>query len=784
MKKINPESENIYEPFIDDLFSRNSEPSGNIIPYLQAVQNRYNYLPAQAFGYLSQKSGIEENRILSIATFYKQFRLTPAGEHTVKVCVGTACHVNGAEKIYTSFLDNLNITDGEDTDSDRKFSIVKAACLGCCMLAPAVQIDDRTYGFVDADNTGGILESFLREEASGNKKAERTPGTRKAESEILICRCSSCLAAGALQIEDAINDTIGRYKLDMDIRQVGCTGLSYKAPYFEIHSGNSEPFRAGNADPGQIDSLLLKYAGKKSVKNKIKYFYNHLLDKILNPSDRGTEINESGDDSEYTGKQKQIATEHAGLADPLSLDEYIARDGLKALNICLSENDPGKTIDIIRDSGLRGRGGAGFPSADKWEKLLNAGPGQKYLICNADEGDPGAFMDRLLLESFPLRVLEGIAIACLTLSVKTAIIYVRAEYPLAAVRIKKAIQLCMENRVWGADADNTKLGFEIKVVEGAGAFVCGEETALIAAVQGERGIPSTRPPYPSEKGLFGFPTLINNVETFALLPWIIRSDKSGFRNLGTAKSRGTKTFALAGKIKRSGLIEVPMGISIAEIVKKIGGGMKEGSIFKAVQIGGPAGGCIPASLADSKIDYDSLRSLGAIMGSGGLVVLDQNDCIVELARYFMEFAVEESCGRCVYCRVGCRRMLELLEKLTNGTADSGTLERLEQTALLVKERSKCGLGKGSVNPFLSGLKHFRDEYEAHVKGTCPAGHCRELIRFKINPDLCIGCTKCAQACPSGAITANPYRKQIIDNELCIKCGSCRQVCPQGAVDVS
>ncbi len=783
MKKINPEVENNYIGFIDDILANRKVYLENTISRLQLIQSHYNYLPAQAIQYLAKKTRIEENTILGIATFYKQFRLTPAGTHTVKVCVGTACHVSGAEDIYAAFKSNLNISDEEDTDSEKNFSIVKAACLGCCMLAPVIQIDDRIYGYVSPDRTGEILEIFLKENAAKGRKNKGLYTPKVKSAQVLLCRCSSCMAAGANRIEQSINETISHHKLNMGVKSVSCTGFSYKAPYFEIHSENAEPVKIPNADSEQIESILLAYSGKNNVKHRLRYYYNRFFEKVLYPnSSILLQNNELYRDNEYIDNQKQIATEHAGLSDPLNIKEYKERDGLQALELCQKMKNPQSVIDIIRNSGLRGRGGGGFPSVEKWQRIRNAKADEKYLICNADEGDPGAFMDRMLLESFPFRVLEGIVIACLTLNVKTALIYVRAEYPLAAKRIKHAISIIEDEGLFSAENTNSN-GINIEVVEGAGAFVCGEETALIKAIEGQRGIPTTRPPYPDEKGLWGKPTLVNNVETFSLIPWIIRSDKGAFNRLGTENSRGSKTFALAGKIKRSGLIEVPMGISIRKIVETIGGGMKDVSVFKAVQIGGPAGGCIPESLSDNLIDFDSLKSLGAIMGSGGLVVLDQHDCIVELARYFMEFAVDESCGRCTYCRVGCLRILELLEQLVSGKADSQTLTKLEDLAKLVQVRSKCGLGKGSVNPLLTGLKHFREEYEAHLHGKCPAGQCKELIHFKVNDGLCIGCTKCAQVCPSGAITPAPYENQFIDDSKCIKCGSCKKVCPEGAIDV-
>ncbi len=494
----------------------------------------------------------------------------------------------------------------------------------------------------------------------------------------------------------------------------------------------------------------------------------------------------------FLGRQMHIATEHCGQLDPTDLDEYLRHDGFVALRRVLEKLSPEQTIDWLQRSGLRGRGGAGFPTGIKWAKVRAARGDVKYVVCNGDEGDPGAFMDRMLLESFPYRIIEGMCIAAHAVGAKEGFFYIRAEYPLAVVRINEALERCRERGLLGRHAMGSGVGLELSVKEGAGAFVCGEETALMASIEGRRGMPRLRPPYPAESGLWARPTSINNVETYALVPWIFRHGAEAFARLGTPKSPGTKVFALAGKVRRGGLIEVPIGITLRQIVEEIGGGVAEPSCpgvekgtrtprrFKAVQVGGPSGGCVPAELADTPVDYDALADVGAIMGSGGLVVLDDADCIVDIARYFLRFTQDQSCGKCTLCRIGTRRMLDILDRICTRQAKRGDLEELERLAEAVKAGSICGLGRTAPNPVLSTLRHFRHEYEEHLAGRCPAGRCKDLISYRVN-DQCIGCTLCAQQCPADAIPLTPYVKHQIDQQKCTRCDMCRLVCPVEAI---
>lgn len=477
-----------------------------------------------------------------------------------------------------------------------------------------------------------------------------------------------------------------------------------------------------------------------------------------------------------------MATVLRGMVNPTDFDEYLQHDGFQALRDVLVNKTADDVLSEMKIAGIRGRGGAGFPTWRKWQAVREANNDQKYVICNGDEGDPGAFMDRMLLESYPFLIIEGMMIAALAVGANRGYLYIRAEYPLAVRQIQKAIAILKERGYLGQDILGTNFHLELSVKEGAGAFVCGEETALLESIEGRRGMPRPRPPFPAQSGLFGKPTLINNVETWALVPWVFRNGGKNFAQYGTPKSPGTKVFALAGKIQRGGLIEVPMGISLQTIVDEIGGGITDGKRFKAVQIGGPSGGCVPAELKETPVDFESLAQVGAIMGSGGLVVLDEDDCMVDIARYFLQFTQEQSCGKCTFCRIGTRRMLEILNRLCAGAGKQGDLEALEDLARSVQQGSLCGLGKTAPNPVLSTLKFFRKEYEDHLKGICTAGKCQPMIEYRID-ETCNGCTCCATICPVAAIVPRPYQRHEIIQSVCTRCDSCRKACPKQAVRI-
>jgi NADH:ubiquinone oxidoreductase subunit F (NADH-binding)/Pyruvate/2-oxoacid:ferredoxin oxidoreductase delta subunit len=489
-------------------------------------------------------------------------------------------------------------------------------------------------------------------------------------------------------------------------------------------------------------------------------------------------------DVPFYREQMKIVLRNCGQVDPTRIEDYIARDGYLAIAKVLSSMSPEEVIEEVVRSGLRGRGGAGFPTGNKWKFARNAKGDVKYIVCNADEGDPGAFMDRAVLEGDPHTVLEGMLIAAYAIGARKGYVYVRAEYPIAVVHIKKAVADARAMGLLGEKILGTPFSFDVKIKEGAGAFVCGEETALIASIEGRRGMPRTRPPFPAVSGLWGKPTNINNVETFANIPPIIHKGSRWYASLGTEKSKGTKIFALAGKINNTGLVEVPMGITLEQIIFGIGGGIPRGKKFKAAQTGGPSGGCIPASLLNLPIDYDSLTAAGAIMGSGGLIITDENTCMVDLAKFFLTFTQSESCGRCVPCRLGTKRMLEILQRITEGKGELSDLEVLKDLAPMIKDASLCGLGQTAPNPVLTTLNYFLDEYKAHiVEKRCPAGVCKDLIHYEIDPETCTGCGVCRRACPKEAITGKAKEAHTLDPALCIKCGICYNECKFDAVKV-
>jgi NADH-quinone oxidoreductase subunit F len=758
-----------------------------IIPILQAIQEKYNYLPEDALRTVSDLSDISLQHILGVASFYSQFRLEPAGEHLVKVCVGTACHVKGSALVYDALRREMKLDPGMNTDSAGKYTLEKVNCLGCCTLAPVVQIDNITYGHVASDKVGDIIGDFERNRHRKGKSHVRSADGKKMDGEIRIGLGSCCVASGSEEIRQAVEETLRKRDLNVNLKHVGCVGMCHQVPLVEIVPEQGEPTLYAKVSPDRVKSIIDRHFSPTGF---LKRMRNKLSDTIENiQNDDGWEGIEryhldvrEKQVSSFLGNQVPIATEFRGIINPLDIDEYIFRGGFTALGKVLKNDSPGELISTVKTSGIRGRGGACFPTGEKWERVAGQDNPIKYIICNGDEGDPGAFMDRMLLESYPYRIIEGMLIAAFAVGATDGYFYIRAEYPLAVRRIRQALQVCRDRGYLGGNIMKSSFSIDLHLFEGAGAFVCGEETALISSIEGNRGFPRLRPPYPAEQGLWGHPTLVNNAETYAQIAYIIRNGAQQYNAIGAADCRGTKVFALAGKVARGGLIEVPMGITIRKIVEEIGGGVEGGLAFKAVQIGGPSGGCIPASMADTPVDLGSLSQAGAMIGSGGMVVLDETDCMVDIARYFLSFTQKESCGKCTFCRIGTRRMLDILERLCAGRGEKGDIEKLEELAGLTKKGSLCGLGRTAPNPVLTTLRYFRDEYEAHLEGRCPAGKCQDLITYSIT-DECIGCTLCSQRCPAEAIRFSPHEKHEIQQDICIKCDSCRQVCPVNAVKV-
>ena len=591
-------------------------------------------------------------------------------------------------------------------------------------------------------------------------------------AHVLCCGGTGCTSSGSAQLIERFEEKIKEAGLEKEVKVVrtGCFGLCEAGPVVIVYPEGTFYSRVKVDDVDEIvTEHLLK--GRK---------VQHLV--YTDHATHEQNANKGLQDINFYKHQKRVALRNCGVIDPENIDEYLAFDGYKALEKALTKMTREEVIEEILKSGLRGRGGGGFPTGLKWKFTYNSQADQKYVACNADEGDPGAFMDRSVLEGDPHSVVEAMAIAGYAIGASEGYVYVRAEYPIAVKRLEIAIQQAREYGLLGKNIFGTDFNFDIHIRLGAGAFVCGEETALMRSIEGKRGEPTPRPPFPAVKGLFAKPTMLNNVETYANVPQIILKGADWFASMGTEKSKGTKVFALGGKINNTGLVEVPMGTPLRTIIYDIGGGIPGGKKFKAVQTGGPSGGCLPAELLDTPVDYDNLIAAGSMMGSGGMIVMDEDNCMVDIARFFLDFTVDESCGKCTPCRVGTRRMLEILERIVNGKGEEGDIERLEELANTIKSTALCGLGQTAPNPVLSTLKFFRSEYEAHIREKrCPAHHCRALLHYVINPDLCRGCTACTRVCPVEAISGELRKPHQIDTSKCLKCGACAEKCKFHAI---
>ena len=590
-------------------------------------------------------------------------------------------------------------------------------------------------------------------------------------AHVLVCGGTGCTSSGSAQLIERFEQQLQEKGLDKEVKVIrtGCFGLCEAGPVVIVYPEGTFYSRVKVEDVDEIVSEhLLK--GRK---------VQHLV--YVDHATKESSVSKSLDEIGFYKQQKRVALRNCGVIDPENIDEYIAFDGYKALAKALTEMTREEVVQEILDSGLRGRGGGGFPTGLKWKFGAASQADQKYIACNADEGDPGAFMDRSLLEGDPHAIIEAMAIGGYAIGANEGYVYVRAEYPIAVQRLQTAIDQAHEYGLLGKNIFGTDFSFEMHIRLGAGAFVCGEETALMNSIEGKRGEPRPRPPFPAVKGLFGKPTVLNNVETYANIPQIILKGAKWFRSIGTEKSPGTKVFALGGKINNTGLVEVPMGTPLREVIYDIGGGIPNGKKLKAVQTGGPSGGCIPVQHIDVPIEYDTLIQLGSMMGSGGMIVMDEDNCMVDIARFFLDFTVDESCGKCTPCRIGTRRMLEILERIVEGKGEEGDIEKLQTLAENIKATALCGLGQSAPNPVLSTLKFFRDEYEAHIKEKrCPAHHCQKLLNYVIT-DKCRGCTLCSKICPAGAISGEVRKQHVIDTSKCLKCGACIEKCRFGAI---
>ena len=592
-------------------------------------------------------------------------------------------------------------------------------------------------------------------------------------AHVLVCGGTGCASSGSAKIQDTFKAELEAKGLENEVAlvQTGCHGLCALGPIVVVYP---EGVFYSKVDVKDIPEIVSEHLLKGRIVQRLVY----------REEDKDNGGVKSYNDTEFAKKQVRVALRNCGVINPENIDEYIGTRGYEALGKVLTEMTPDEVIDVILASGLRGRGGAGFPTGKKWQLARNLvqDGGQKYVCCNADEGDPGAFMDRSVLEGDPHAVLEAMAIAGYAIGASQGYIYVRAEYPIAVQRLQIAIKQAKEYGLLGNDIFGTGFNFDIGLRLGAGAFVCGEETALMTSIEGKRGEPRPRPPFPAVSGLFQRPTILNNVETWANIPQIILNGADWFASMGTEKSKGTKVFALGGKINNTGLVEIPMGTTLREVVEEIGGGVPNGKKFKAAQTGGPSGGCIPLEHYDVPIDYDNLIAIGSMMGSGGLIVMDEDNCMVDIAKFFLDFTVDESCGKCTPCRIGTRRMYEILDKITKGQGTLEDLDRLEELGKYIKDNALCGLGQTAPNPVLSTLRYFRDEYVAHVVDKkCPAGVCKALLQYKIDPAKCKGCTLFARNCPAGCISAKVKEPHVIDQSKCLKCGACMDNCKFGAI---
>ena len=709
---LSPSAPSIDLAPVEAMVKQIGQDSRHLIPLLHAINHHYRYLPPPALAHLAERTRISYDQIAGVASFYSQFRTRPRGKHLVRVCRGTACHVAGTDRLEEELRRLLGIPPGNDTDPAHVATIESVGCLGCCTLAPVLEIDDEVEGHVSVNDLASLVDwSHHKSNGHGvinassltlveNRLQKHSHSTAPIEIRIGVGSC--CVAGGSRDVLDTLQQEITARHLNAVIKPVGCVGICHLTPLVEVVAPHAEPIVATRATPADVRSILRVLPDQAPWPLRWR---NRLADAWsrnepeTNGSSSACDICPVSDARvrRFVDPQVRIVTEHSGILDPASLEQYQSHDGFVGLKQALLDRSPPSIIAAIEQSGLRGRGGGGYPTAAKWQKMSET-VGEKYLICNGDEGDPGAFMDRMIMESFPYRVLEGMAIAAYAVGAHRAIIYVRHEYPLAVQRLRHAIDRMNSTGLLGNKILGTDFSLQVDIFEGAGAFVCGEETALLQSIMGHRGIPQLRPPYPVERGLFDKPTLINNVETFANVPWIIRNGPERFAALGTKTSKGTKVFSLSGKVCHGGLIEIPMGLTIREIVEDIGGGVADSKQFKAVQFGGPSGGCIPAELADTRIDYEGLRQVGAIMGSGGMVVLNNDDCMVDVARYFLEFTQRESCGHCTFCRVGTRKLLDILNRLCAGKGRPRDLDEIEMLSRSVSLGSMCGLGKSGAQP--------------------------------------------------------------------------------------
>ncbi len=770
--------------FVESLIRSHGADRSRLSFILHEVQKEYNFLPEQALRDIAELMEISLADIYGIATFYSSFSMTPKGKHVVTVCMGTACHVRNSKGILEEVCRYLGVGAGETTE-DMLFTVESVNCLGACAMGPIMVVDGKYYGDMNAARVRSVLKKYekagpveVEEQAAFASPAEldgyrerishaRYPG----ETSVYVCAGTGCQASGSMEVLEAMKLELQGQGLEQKVflRGTGCHGFCERGPLVIIGPDNILYQKVTADDVGEIVS--------ETVMN------GRVVERLLYEDDEGTRYVHKDEVPFYAKQVRQILGPNGEL-DPFEIDDYIARGGYRALSKALFTMEPEQVIDEVESAGLRGRGGGGFPAADKWKACRKARSvdGVKYVLCNADEGDPGAFMDRCLLEGNPHSVLEGMTIGAFAIGATHGYIYVRNEYPLAVRSIERAIAQAEEKGLLGRDILGSGFDFEVSVTRGSGAFVSGESTALMASIEGRVGEPREKYVHTAVRGLYLRPTNLNNVETWANVPLIVNEGAEKYASVGTEGSKGTKIFSLVGKVRNTGLVEVPMGITLREIIYDIGGGVPGGKAFKAVQTGGPSGGCIPESLIDIPVDFDELYDVGSMMGSGGMIVMDEDTCMVDIARYFLDFLGDESCGKCTPCREGIKHMTSIIRDITEGRGKPGQLELLEELAEVVKDTSLCGLGQTAPTPVLSTIRYFAEEYREHVEEKrCRAGVCRALISYSIDPETCTGCVRCLKQCPSGVITGEKKQPHEIDPAKCDRCGICMEVCEFDAV---
>jgi NADH-quinone oxidoreductase subunit F len=752
---------------------------------LQSIQQEYRYLPEQALRDVAALMEIPLVDVYGVATFYNAFSLEPKGEHVVTVCMGTACHVRKSPMLLEEICRVLDVKPG-DTTEDKLFTVETVNCLGACAMGPIMVVDGKYYGGMTAGKVKRIIKKYQKEEYPPEpevvrlRSPEELNGYRETvqqtrysgETSVFVCAGTGCQASGSLGVLEAMRLELKGQGLNgkVELRGTGCHGFCERGPLVVIGPDNVLYQRVS---PDDVPRIVAKTVMKGNV----------VEDLLYEDPTTGNSYKHKEEIPFYAKQNRQILGPN-GVLDPYEVDDYIARGGYSALAKALFEMEPEQIIDEVDRAGLRGRGGGGFPAANKWKACRKARSvdGVKYVLCNADEGDPGAFMDRCLLEGNPHSVIEGMVIGARAIGATHGYVYVRNEYPLAVKSVTHAIGQAREKGLLGRDILGSGFDFEISVSRGSGAFVSGESTALMASIEGRVGEPREKYIHTAVRGLYVRPTNLNNVETWANVPVIINEGADKYASVGTENSKGTKIFSLVGKITNTGLVEVPMGITLREIIYEIGGGIPNGKKFKAVQTGGPSGGCLPESLIDIPVDFDRLTEVGSMMGSGGMIVMDEDTCMVDVAKYFLEFLCDESCGKCTPCREGLKHMLNIVEEVTRGTATMERLDLLEELAEVVRDTSLCGLGQTAPNPVLSTVKYFNEEYREHIlENKCRAGVCRALVTYEIDPAACTGCLRCQKECPSGAIQGEKKEPHTIDTDKCEKCGICFEVCELDAV---